>query len=88
MTDAAVAEPASEYLRVKRKRTTIFLYADMPTDTVHDLRARVNLITKVPTTDIRFYLDLSGEVQLDENKTLKDQKVPSPSSQRAGLHFS
>mmetsp|Transcript_11949 Transcript_11949/g.30640 ORF Transcript_11949/g.30640 Transcript_11949/m.30640 type:complete len:107 (-) Transcript_11949:366-686(-) len=64
-----------EYVRVKRNRTTYFLWADMPTDTVHDLRARANLITGVPTTDMRFFIDVSGEVSLDENKTLKDQKI-------------
>ena len=72
---AAAAEQSSEYLRVKRKRTTLFLYADMPTDTVHDLRARVNLVTKVPTTDIKFFLDESGDVELKEDCTLKEQKV-------------
>ena len=70
----ATAE-SSEYVRVKRKRQTIFLYANMPIDTVHDLRARANLVTKVPTSEMRFYLDESGEVLLDENKTLKEQKV-------------
>ena len=70
----ATAE-SSEYVRVKRKRQTIFLYANMPIDTVHDLRARANLVTKVPTSEMRFFLDESGEVLLDENKTLKEQKV-------------
>ncbi|KOO27983.1 transcription elongation factor b polypeptide 2-like protein [Chrysochromulina tobinii] len=70
----ATAE-SSEYVRVKRKRQTIFLYANMPIDTVHDLRARANLVTKVPTSEMRFYLDESGEVLLDENKTLKEQKI-------------
>ena len=72
----ATAE-SSEYVRVKRKRQTIFLYANMPIDTVHDLRARANLVTKVPTSEMRFFLDESGEVLLDENKTLKEQKVSS-----------
>lgn len=64
-----------DYVRVKRKRTTIFVSADMVTDTVHDLRARVNLITKVPTTDIKFFMDESGEAEVGESKTLKDMKV-------------
>ena len=71
------AAESSEYVRVKRKRQTIFLYANMPIDTVHDLRARANLVTKVPTSEMRFFLDESGEVLLDENKTLKEQKVSS-----------
>ena len=98
----ATAEPPeapavpSDYVRVKRKMTTIFLYAELGVDTVHDLRvrvrsprarlagrkrlcrstsdaqpfarsrppvqAKVNLITKVPTTDIKFYIDKDGEV--------------------------
>jgi hypothetical protein len=61
-------------VRVKRKRTTIFLYMET-TDTVHDLRARINHITKVPTTDVKFFIDKEGEIALDENKTLADQKV-------------
>ena len=55
---------SSEYVRVKRKKTTIFLYVDQ-TDTSHDLRAKVNLITKVPTTDIKFFLDKNGELPID-----------------------
>jgi len=77
MADAAdgAQEPvASDYVRVKRKKTTIFLYVDQ-TDTAHDLRAKVNLITKVPTTDIKFYLDRNGELLIDEHKSLADLKV-------------
>ena len=65
---------SSEYVRVKRKKTTIFLYVDQ-TDTSHDLRAKVNLITKVPTTDIKFFLDKNGELPIDEHKSLADLKV-------------
>lgn len=61
-------------MRVKRKRTTIFLYMET-SDTVHDLRARINHITKVPTTDVKFFIDKEGEIALDENKTLADQKI-------------
>ena len=77
-----------DYVRVKRKRTTIFVSADMVTDTVHDLRARVNLITKVPTTDIKFFMDESGEAEVGESKTLKDMKVrPLPRWQiRSHVH--
>jgi hypothetical protein len=69
------APPPSDYVRVKRAKTTIFLYAELGTDTVHDLRAKVNLITKVPTTDIKFFIDKDGEIMMDENKSLKDQQV-------------
>lgn len=74
---AAESEPTTlptDYLRVKRKKTTIFLYLE-PTDTIHDLRARINHITKVPTTDVRFFIDINGEVEVVENKSLADQKV-------------
>jgi hypothetical protein len=71
----ADATPPSDYVRVKRKKTTIFLYAELGVDTVHDLRAKVNLITKVPTTDIKFFIDKDGEITMDENKTLKEQQV-------------
>ena len=58
-----------------RKRTTIFLYIEPKLDTVHDLRARINHITKVPTTDVRFFIDKEGEVPVDEMKCLEDQKI-------------
>lgn len=64
----------SDYVRVKRKKTTIFLFVEQ-TDTCHDLRAKVNLITKVPTSDIKFFLDRNGELPIDEHKSLKDMKV-------------
>ncbi len=71
------AAAVTDYLRVKRKKTTIFLYVDLPVDTVHDLRAKVNLITKVPTSDVKFFIDRNGEVALDENKSLFEQKLQS-----------
>ena len=74
--DMAEAEPVipTDYVRIKRKRTTTFLYIE-PMDTVHDLRAKINHITKVPTTDVKFFIDKDGEVAVDENKTLADQKA-------------
>ncbi|KAL1510519.1 hypothetical protein AB1Y20_006822 [Prymnesium parvum] len=78
MTEAVETAPqepiSSDYVRVKRKKTTIFLYVEQ-TDTCHDLRAKVNLITKVPTSDIKFYLDRNGELPIDEHKSLADMKV-------------
>lgn len=74
---AAEAEPTTlptDYVRVKRKKTTIFLYME-PNDSVHDLRARINHITKVPTTDVKFFIDINGEVEVVENKSLADQKA-------------
>ena len=46
-----------------------------PNDSVHDLRARINHITKVPTTDVKFFIDINGEVEVVENKSLADQKA-------------
>ena len=34
------APVVSDYVRVKRKMTSIFLYAELAVDTVHDLRVR------------------------------------------------
>ena len=91
MADAnaeAAAQP-TDYVRVKRKKITIFLNIDPKLDTVHDLRARINHITKVPTTDVRFFIDKDGEVPIDENKYLGDQSVsadppgPAPSATHA-----
>jgi len=73
--EAAAAEPvSSNYVRVKRKKTTIFLYVDTA-DTSHDLRAKINQIMKVPTTDIKFFLDRNGELPIDEHKSPADMKV-------------
>ena len=58
---------------------TLFLYAELAVDTVHDLRAKVNLVTKVPTSDIKFFIDKEGEIPMDENKTLADQKIENDS---------
>ena len=78
MADAGEADPqqavSSDYVRIKRKKTTIFLYVDQ-TDTSHDLRAKVNLITKVPVSDIKFFLDRNGELPIDEHKSLADMKA-------------
>ena len=65
---------SSDYVRVKRKNTTIFLYI-CSTDSAHEVRAKVSTVTKVPVHDIKLYLDANGEVGLDENKTLAEQKV-------------
>lgn len=77
MADANAADAAqpTDYVRVKRKKTTIFLWVDPKEYTVHDLRARINHITKVPTTDVKFFIDPHGEIAVDEMKSLEDQKV-------------
>ena len=64
----------TDYVRIKRKQTTIFAYLESG-DTIHDLRAKVNHVTKVPTTEMKFFIDKDGEVPVDEVKSLADQKV-------------
>ena len=64
----------TDYVRIKRKQTTIFAYIEQG-DTIHDLRAKVNHVTKVPTTDMKFFIDKDGEVPVDEMKSLAGQKV-------------
>ena len=80
-----MAESSSEpsmYVRVKRKKTAIFLMVE-PTDTASDLKIKIHHITKVATTDMKLYLDAKGEVQLDETKSLADQKARRLAGQRA-----
>ena len=73
MADSSSSDP-SIYVRVKRKKTTIFLMVE-PSDTAADLKIKIHHITKVPTTDMKLYVDAKGEVQMDENKSLTDQKA-------------
>lgn len=74
MAAAAEAPPPTDYVRIKRKKTMIFAYLEAD-DTIHDLRAKVNHVTKVPTTDMKFFIDKDGEVPVDEMKSLAGQKV-------------
>jgi len=71
MEDAAVN---CDYVRVKRKTTTMFLYM-ASADTAAELKAKINAITKVPMNDMKLFIDKNGDVPLDENKSLVDQKV-------------
>jgi len=64
----------SDYVRVKRKNTTIFLYVVL-SDTASDVRAKISAVTKVPATDMRLFLDKNGDVPIDEKKSLADQKA-------------
>mmetsp|Transcript_2625 Transcript_2625/g.4513 ORF Transcript_2625/g.4513 Transcript_2625/m.4513 type:complete len:107 (-) Transcript_2625:312-632(-) len=68
------AQVASDYVRIKRKTTTIFLYMS-GSDTAAELKAKINAITKVPMMDMKLFIDKNGDIPLDENKTLLDQKV-------------
>ena len=72
----AATEPVtSDYVRVKRKNRTIFLWVD-PSDAAADLKAKIHKITKVPAADMKLFIDKTGDVVLDENKSLADQKAP------------
>lgn len=71
----AATEPiTSDYVRVRRQKTTIFLWVD-PADTSTDLKAKIHKITKVPAADMKLFIDKTGDVVLDENKSLADQKA-------------
>ena len=74
----AMADDAelSDYVRIKRKNTTIFLYV-LLSDTAGDVRAKISAVNKVPVSDIRLFLDKNGDIPLDEKKSLADQKVAS-----------
>ena len=74
---AAPTEPVlSDYVRVRRKKTTIFLWAD-PADTAVDLKAKIHKITKVPAVDMKLFIDKNGEVVLDENLVAKANTASS-----------
>ena len=71
----AATEPiTSDYVRVRRQMTTTFLWVD-PADTAADLKAKIHKITKVPAGDIKLFIDKTGDVVLDETKSLADQKA-------------
>ncbi len=67
-------EENADFVRVKRRNTTTFLYFK-PTHTALDVKANLHVVLHVPILDMRLYLDANGEVPLDENKTLAQQKV-------------
>lgn len=67
----------SDYVRVKRRNTTIFLYVLM-SDTARDVRAKISAVNKVSPTDMRLFLDKNGDIPLDEKKSLADQKAHMP----------
>uniref|UniRef100_A0A7S0PZ59 Ubiquitin-like domain-containing protein n=1 Tax=Coccolithus braarudii TaxID=221442 RepID=A0A7S0PZ59_9EUKA len=64
-----------DYVRVKRKNQTIFIFMAPTSDTGSALKARLNAVTKVPAIDMKLFIDKNGDVVLDDNKTLADQKV-------------
>mmetsp|Transcript_18665 Transcript_18665/g.40213 ORF Transcript_18665/g.40213 Transcript_18665/m.40213 type:complete len:108 (+) Transcript_18665:189-512(+) len=65
----------SDYVRIKRKMTTMFMYMSPSTETPADLKAKIHLVTKVPVTDMKLFIDKNGDVALDDSKLLAEQKV-------------
>jgi len=61
----------SMYIRVKRTNQTIFLYEE-PTDTVHAVKNKLAVITKVPHDHLRL---LFNNNPLEDSRTLGDLKV-------------
>jgi transcription elongation factor B subunit 2 len=59
------------YIRVKRQRSTIFLHVE-PTETVLEVKQKVQQLTEQPAENQRLYLD---GVNLDDAKTLAEVKV-------------
>ena len=74
LAPAATEPVTSDYVRVRRQMTTTFLWVD-PADTAADLKAKIHKITKVPAGDIKLFIDKTGDVVLDETKSLADQKA-------------
>ncbi|XP_042507432.1 uncharacterized protein LOC122083630 [Macadamia integrifolia] len=61
------------YIRVKRDKTTYFLQCD-PTETILDIKQKLQTLIDQPVNDQRLILVTTNEV-LDDSKTLADQKV-------------
>lgn len=71
MADEAIT---SDYVRVKRKNVTIFLFVQL-IDTAAEVRAKISAVNQVAVNDMRLFLDKNGDVPLDEKKSLADQKA-------------
>lgn len=61
------------FIRVKRKKTTYFIHCD-PTETVLEIKQKLESLTDHPVGDQRLIL-LSTEQVLEDTKTLAQQKV-------------
>uniref|UniRef100_A0A7N0UUE6 Ubiquitin-like domain-containing protein n=1 Tax=Kalanchoe fedtschenkoi TaxID=63787 RepID=A0A7N0UUE6_KALFE len=61
------------YIRVKRHKTTYFLQCD-PTETVLELKQKLETLIDQPVNDQCLILLASGDV-LNDSRTLADQKV-------------
>ncbi|KAK3437860.1 polyubiquitin [Eucalyptus grandis] len=63
----------SMYIRVKRSKTTYFIQCE-PTETILNVKEKLQNLTDQPATDQRLILVGTGEV-LEDSKSLADQKV-------------
>ncbi len=61
------------YIRVKRSKTTYFIRFD-PTETILNIKEKLNVLIDQPVNNQRLVLVGTGEV-LEDSKTLADQKV-------------
>ncbi|KAM5548250.1 hypothetical protein ABKV19_002282 [Rosa sericea] len=61
------------YIRVKRSKTTYFIQCE-PTETILDIKQKLQNLIDQPVNDQRLILVSTGEV-LEDSKTLADQKV-------------
>ncbi|KAF3433184.1 hypothetical protein FNV43_RR24286 [Rhamnella rubrinervis] len=61
------------YIRVKRIKTTYFIQCE-PTETILDIKQKLQVLVDQPVNDQRLTLVSTGEV-LEDTKTLADQKV-------------
>jgi len=63
----------SMYIRVKRSKTTYFIQCE-PTETILNVKEKLQNLIDQPATDQRLILVGTGEV-LEDSKSLADQKV-------------
>ena len=72
----------SMYVRVKRKKQTIFLHCD-PGDTVLQVKEKIEVVTTIPPASQRLLL---GKQSLEEASSLCDCGI-TPSDTGTGLYF-
>ncbi|KAF3971178.1 hypothetical protein CMV_005200 [Castanea mollissima] len=65
------------YIRVKRSKTTYFIRCD-PTETVLDIKEKLQVLIDQPVNNQRLILVGTGEA-LEDSKTLADHKVENDS---------
>lgn len=63
----------SMYVRVKRRKTTFFLRCE-PSETVQDLKQKLESLNGQPANDQRLFLAATSEM-LDDSRSLAKQKI-------------